>query len=47
MKRVKYYVRDHSTGEILIQNATRKDAEFVMKHCKNKKYTRMYMESHS
>jgi len=44
MKRTKYYVKDHSTNEILIYSATRKDAEYIMKHCKNKNHTRMYVE---
>lgn len=44
MKRIKFFVKDHSINEILGSNLTYKDAYQIMKTCKNKKHTRMYME---
>lgn len=42
-KRIKYYVRDHSTNTILGINLTQKDAVALIRNCSNKKYTRMYV----
>jgi len=43
MKRMKFYVKDHSSNTILGSNLTQKAAISLMRSCPNKAKTRMYV----
>lgn len=43
MKRIKFFVYDHYSHQLLGKNLTRKDAEKLIRECPNKDHTKMYL----